>query len=103
HQWVRMRTRVMNALQGIALAHGMRRGASLWSRSGQAMLASLPLPPHAGDRRTELQGLRDHLTPQTTDLDQRVDARPRRPPPARRLMTHPGRRSVTALAAQRVL
>lgn len=25
HQWVRMRTRVMNALQGLALAHGLRR------------------------------------------------------------------------------
>src|SRR4029453_15558015 len=44
HQWVRMRTRVMNALQGIALAHGMRRGASLWSRSGQAMSAARGRP-----------------------------------------------------------
>jgi transposase len=100
HQWVRMRTRVMNALQGIALAHGMRRGASLWSRSGQALLGSLPLPPHAGDRRTELQALRDHLTTQITDLDQRVDALARERPQARRLMTHPGVGSVTALATE---
>src|SRR4029453_2922918 len=35
-QWVRMRTRVKNALQGIALASGIRRRAGLWSRSGQA-------------------------------------------------------------------
>ncbi len=28
HQWVRIRTRVMNALQGLALAHGIRRGAA---------------------------------------------------------------------------
>jgi transposase len=41
-QWVRMRTRVKNALQGIALAQGVRRGAGLWSRSGQATLAALP-------------------------------------------------------------
>jgi transposase len=100
HQWVRMRTRVMNALQGIALAHGMRRGASLWSRSGQALLGSLPLPPHAGDRRTELQALCDHLTTQITDLDQRVDALARERPQARRLMTHPGVGSVTALATE---
>jgi transposase len=40
HQWVRIRTRVMNALQGIALAHGIRRGAGLWSRDGQATIAS---------------------------------------------------------------
>jgi transposase len=100
HQWVCIRTRVMNALQGIALAHGMRRGASLWSRSGQAMLSSLSLPPHAGDRRTDLQALRDHLTTQITDLDQRVDALARERPQARRLMTHPGVGSVTALATE---
>jgi transposase len=90
----------MNALQGIALAHGMRRGASLWSRSGQALLTSLPLPPHAGDRRTALQALRNHLTTQIADLDQRVDALARERPQARRLMTHPGVGSVTALATE---
>jgi transposase len=31
HQWVRIRTRIQNALQAIALANGLRRGASLWS------------------------------------------------------------------------
>ena len=36
HQWVRMRTRVQNALQAIALANGLRRGPSLWSRTRQA-------------------------------------------------------------------
>jgi len=29
HQWVRMRTRIQNALQAIALANGLRRGTSL--------------------------------------------------------------------------
>jgi hypothetical protein len=47
-QWVRWRTRVKNALQGLALAHGIRRGAGLWSQRGQAVLASRPRPPHAG-------------------------------------------------------
>ncbi len=28
HQWVRIRTRVQNVLQSIALSHGVRRGAS---------------------------------------------------------------------------
>ena len=32
HQWVRMRTRIQNALQSIALANGLRRGTALWSR-----------------------------------------------------------------------
>jgi transposase len=30
HQWVRMRTRVQNALHAIVLAHGVRRGHTLW-------------------------------------------------------------------------
>ena len=57
HQWVRLRTRVQNALHAIALAHGIRRGHALWNREGQALLASLPLAPHTADRRSELQAL----------------------------------------------
>jgi transposase len=100
HQWVRMRTRVMNALQGLALAHGVRRGAGLWSRAGQAALASLPLAPHAGDRRSELQALLAHLTKHIDDLDERVSAQARERPQARRLITHPGVGPVTALATE---
>ena len=50
HQWVRLRTRIQNALQAIALANGLRRGSSLWSQSGQDAIASLPLatPPLIG-------------------------------------------------------
>jgi hypothetical protein len=51
HQWVRMRTRVQNALHAIAMAHGVRRGHTLWNREGQALLASLPLAPHTAHRR----------------------------------------------------
>ena len=57
HQWVRLRTRVQQALQAIAMSHGLRRGATLWSRDGQATLAALPLPPHATHRRNELVAL----------------------------------------------
>jgi transposase len=89
-QWVRMRTRVKNALQGLALAHGVRRGAGLWTRGGQATLASLPLGPHAGHRRSELQLLNDHLTKHIDDLDQQVSEQARERPQACRLMTHPG-------------
>jgi hypothetical protein len=52
HQWVRIRTRVMNALQGLA-ADGIRRRTGLWSRDGQATIASLPLPRHAAYHRAE--------------------------------------------------
>lgn len=102
-QWVRMRTRVKNALQGLALGHGIRRGAGLWSRGGQATLAALPLAPHAGRRRSELQALNDHLTKHIDELDQQVSAQARTRPQACRLMTHPGVGPVTALATEVIL
>jgi transposase len=80
----------MNALQGMALAHGIRRRAGLWSRDGQATIASLPLPPHAAYRRTQLQALYVHLTQQIDELDQRVRTHAQERPQAVRLMTHPG-------------
>jgi transposase len=100
HQWVRIRTRVMNALQGLALAHGIRRRARLWSHDGQATIASLPLPPHTAYRRSQLQALYVHLTEQIDELDQRVRAHAQERPQAARLMTHPGVGPVTALATE---
>src|SRR6202047_3562976 len=72
HQWVRMRTRVQNTLQAIALSHGLRRGHSLWSQAGQQAVASLPLAPHAAQRRTELQALYGKLSKQIDELGERV-------------------------------
>src|SRR3989442_3533327 len=57
HQWVRMRTRVQNALQAIALSHGLRRGKSLSSQTGQQPVTSVPLGPRTAHLRNELQGL----------------------------------------------
>jgi transposase len=99
-QWVRMRARVKNALHGLALAHGLRRGAGLWSRGGQATLAALPLALHAGQRRSELQALNEHLTTHIDELDQQVSAQARERPQACRLLTHPGVGPVTALATE---
>jgi transposase len=100
HQWVRMRTRVQNALHAIAMAHGVRRGHTLWNREGQALLASLPLAPHTAHRRSELQALYQHLDAHVDRLGERVkqvaDERPR----ATLLMTHPGVGAVTALATE---
>jgi transposase len=98
HQWVRLRTRVQNALQAVALGQGLRRGGSLWSRAGQAALASRLLPPHAGHRRDELQALYRHLKDQIDDLDARVADQARRRQRSALLMTHPGVGPVTALA-----
>ncbi len=55
HPWVRLRTRIQNALQAMALANGLRRGPALGSQDGQRTIASLPLAPHTAYRRSELQ------------------------------------------------
>ena len=47
HQWVRIRTRLQNALQSIALNHGLRRGSSLWSKAGFEAILNLPLSKYA--------------------------------------------------------
>lgn len=98
HQWVRMRTRVQNALHAIALGHGIRRGPTLWSRDGQAMLAALPLPPHAAHRRSELQALYQQLDAHVDQLGDRVKYAAAQRSRAMLLMTHPGVGAVTALA-----
>jgi transposase len=93
-----MRTRVQNALHAIVLAHGVRRGHALWNREGQALLASLPLPPHTADRRSELQALYEHLQAHIDRLDDRVQHVASERARATLLMTHPGVGPVTALA-----
>lgn len=100
HQWVRMRTRVQNALQAIALSHGLRLGKSLWSEAGQHAMESLPLAPHAAYRRTELQALYRRLDEQISKLDERVRDRVQQHPGAQLLMSHPGVGPVTALATE---
>jgi transposase len=100
HQWVRMRTRVQNTLQSMALSNGLRRGTSLWSQAGQHALEALPLAPHANQRRIALLVLYPRLQEGIDDLDQQVSEQARQRPQARRLMTHPGVGPVTALATE---
>jgi transposase len=100
HQWVRMRTRVQNALQAIALANGLRRGPSLWSQAGQHAIASLPLPPHTAHRRSELQALYVKFEAEIEQLNQRVEEQAYERPGALLLMTHPGVGPVTGLATE---
>lgn len=98
HQWVRMRTRVQNTLQAIALSRGLRRGKSLWSQRGQHAIASLPLPPHAAHRRSALQALYREMQAQIEELDKRVMDQASQRLGSKLLMTHPGVGPVTALA-----
>jgi transposase len=98
HQWVRMRTRIQNALQAIALANGLRRGPSLWSQAGQSTIASLPLAPHTAHRRTELQAVYARFEAEIEELNQRVEEQAGERSGATLLMTHPGVGPITALA-----
>lgn len=98
HQWVRMRTRIQNGLQAIALANGLRRGPSLWSYDGQAKIAFLPLLPHTAYRRSSLQAMYKMMDAEIEKLTQPVAEEAGRRSGAQLLMTHPGVGPVTALA-----
>ncbi len=100
HQWVRMRTRVQDTLQAMALSNGLRRGTSLWSQAGQHALKALPLAPHASQRRAALIRLYPRLQESIDDLNEEVGEQAWQRPQARRLMTHPGVGPVTALATE---
>ena len=98
HQWVKIRTRIQNALQAIALANGLRRGPGLWSYDGQAKIAFLPLPPHASYRRSMLQALYRKMEEEIEQLTAQVAEQAEQRSGARLLLTHPGVGPVTALA-----
>jgi len=100
HQWVRIRTRIQNALQAIALANGLRLGPSLWSYDGQAKIAFLPLLPHASYRRSMLQEMYRKMEEEIENLTQQVAEQAGQRCGARLLMTHPGVGPVTALATE---
>jgi len=100
HQWVRIRTRIQNALQAIALANGLRRGPGLWSYDGQAKIAFLPLLPHAAYRRSALQVMYRKMEEEIENLTQQVAEQAGQRSGARLLMTHPGVGPVTALATE---
>src|SRR5271170_3591080 len=93
HQWVRLRTRIQNALQSIALANGLRRGPALWSQDGQNRIASLPLAPHTAYRRSELKAMYEKFAAEIEKLNQRVEEQAGGRAGARLLMTHPGSRT----------
>jgi hypothetical protein len=63
HRLVRIRTRVMNQLQAVALNEGIQRKKGLSSQNGRAQLESLRLAPWAARRRQDLLELADRLSP----------------------------------------
>ena len=100
HQWVKVRTRVQNTLQAIALNHALRQGRALWSQAGQKALRALPLARYTSQRRDELLNLYAQLQGRVQELDREVEQESKQRPQARRLLTHPGVGVVTALATE---
>jgi transposase len=100
HQWVKIRTRVQNTLQAIALNHALRLGRGLWTAAGQKALQALSLPGYTSQRRDELLRLYVQLQRRIQELDGQVEKQVQQRPQALRLLTHPGVGPVTALATE---
>jgi transposase len=100
HQWVKIRTRVQNTLQAMALNHALRRGRGLWTATGQKALQALSLPSYTSQRRDELLRLYGQLQRRIQELDGQVEKQVQQRPQALRLLTHPGVGPVTALATE---
>jgi len=98
HQWVRMRTRIQNALQALAMNEGYRWKRKMFSEQGRALLEKLTLAPWASRRRQELLELLDRMNPTMEELTAAVEQEAKKRPEVLRLMTHPGVGPLTALA-----
>ena len=98
HRLVQARTRIMNQLQAVALNEGLRCKKRLWRDAGRKQLESFPLAPWASRRRRDLLELLDRLSPTIAELTQTIEQEAEKCPEARRLRTHPGVGSLTALA-----
>src|SRR5215470_9306578 len=69
---VRMRTRIKNQLQHIALNQGWQKKRKLWSEAGLQLLQSLELEPWTRQRRDTLLAMLVELEEKIQPLDQAV-------------------------------
>ena len=90
HHRMRLRTKVKNQLQALALNQGVQKGRRRWSEEGRKQLQALPMLEHAGRRRDQLLKLLTELDAQILALDVVVRQQAEGRDDARRLMTHPG-------------
>jgi transposase len=95
---VRMRARIKNQLQHIALNQGWQKKRKLWIRAGLELLRSLPLEPWTEQRRDTLLEMLKELDEKIRPLDQAVEKEAEQNEAARRLATHPGVGPVISLA-----
>ena len=83
HQWVKIRTRVQNTLQAMALNHALRRGRGLWTATGQKALQALSLAGYTRQRRDELLRLYVQLQQRIQELDRQIEKQVQQRPRAR--------------------
>jgi transposase len=95
---VRMRSRIKNQLQHIALNQGWQKKRKLWSEAGRELLRSLPLERWSQQRRDTLLELLAELEKKIQPLDVAVAQEAEAREGARRLATHPGVGPVISLA-----
>jgi len=98
HHLVRMRTRVKNQLQHIALNQGLQKKYKLWTKAGMKLLRELELEPWTRLRRDTLLEMLEELEEKIRPLEQAVEREAGARPAARLLATHPGVGPVIALA-----
>jgi transposase len=95
---VRMRTRIKNQLQHIALNQGWQKKRKLWSQAGMELLRSLPLEPWCRQRRDTLLEMLAELEEKIRPLDLAVAQAAEASEAAGLLDTHPGVGPVISLA-----
>jgi transposase len=98
HHLVRMRSRIKNQLQHMALNQGWQKKSKLWSRAGLDLLRNLKLEPWASQRRDTLLAMLLDLEEKIKPLDLAVGQQAEHSEAARRLTTHPGVGPIIALA-----
>lgn len=95
---VRMRARIKNQLQHIALNQGVQKRWKLWTESGLKMLKKLELEPWARQRRDTLLEILTEFDQRIQPLEQAVQRAADSNPRSRKLQTHPGVGPVISLA-----
>jgi transposase len=68
HRLVRMRTRILNQLQAVAMNEGIQRKGGLRSEQGRKRLEQLALAPWGTRRRKDLLDLLDQLNKSVDEL-----------------------------------
>src|SRR5262249_36507707 len=95
---VRMRARIKNQLQHIALNQGVQKRRKLWTESGMELLKKLELEPWARQRRDTLLEMLEQLDQRIRPLEQAVQRATDSNPRSQRLQSYRGVGPVISLA-----